>query len=61
MKILDEIDKIVIEYFYGNRVMAAKWYAAKNPSLGEISPNDMINSDRAGRLLEMITILREPE
>lgn len=44
----------VLAYFKGDVDKAQLWFMLPNPSLGEISPNDMLRAGRERRLLQFV-------
>lgn len=42
---------LVQSFFHGDNKKEVEWFAAKNPLLGNISPNDMIRQGRIDKLL----------
>lgn len=49
----------VAEYFEGDRVKTGLWFKTLNPSLGGITPRDMIRFGKYKKLLKFITEARE--
>jgi hypothetical protein len=45
---------LVLKYFKGDLAKAALWFNLPNPALGNISPEDMINSGQSDKLHDFI-------
>lgn len=45
---------LVAQFFEGNTVKAALWFKATNPLLGDVSPRDMIRSERHEKLRHIV-------
>ena len=46
--------RLVLGFFEGNVSKTKAWFAAENPLLGGLTPNDMINMGRGARLLQFV-------
>ncbi len=44
----------VLEFFEGDKDKAHNWFATKNPSLGNVSPLEMIKKGREKKLIMFI-------
>jgi hypothetical protein len=53
--------ELVRVYFKGDDAKTAWWFRAKNPSLGEIAPLDLIYAGRAQKLLQFVQHAREAD
>ncbi len=53
------ICNLVSEYFEGNPDKTALWFKTKNPSLGGVSPKDMLRFGRYRKLLDFILQAKE--
>ncbi|MGB5726012.1 MAG: antitoxin Xre/MbcA/ParS toxin-binding domain-containing protein [Thiogranum sp.] len=50
---------LVAEYFEGDAEKTALWFKTPNPTLGEVTPRDMIRYGRYRKLIKFITKSRE--
>ena len=46
--------RLVLGFFEGNVSKTKAWFAAENPLLGGLTPNDMINMGRGAKLLKLV-------
>lgn len=54
MKISEELICLVSDFFKGDKKKTRLWFKLPNPSLGNISPHEMILSGRSDRLLKFV-------
>lgn len=50
----EEVAALVLKFFDGDIAKKDLWLATKNPLLGNISPNEMIQAGREDRLLRWV-------
>jgi hypothetical protein len=50
----DKVFHLVGEYFEGDVPKTLLWFAAPNPGLGNISPDEMVRRDRTENLLKFV-------
>jgi hypothetical protein len=58
---MNEADQIVLEFFGGDKRKTRLWFGTKNPLLGGMAPNELINAGKSQRLLKIIKQMRSGE
>lgn len=56
-----KIEAIVLDFFKGDVLKAKQWMQTKNPLLGYLSPNDLINLGKARKLFRQVNCLLSEE